>query len=397
MVVISEVGNERRAEPQAVRGNCGVGAIADRRNFSYEIIFNFIAKIEGNFCFFTFRSRGDYGIIAGESDKCVGGDVADGDKIKFATHDENYSTQLIRGEFGAPLVEWYTECMVTLREAIAEAEKKGVALGHFNISTVDALWGIYDAARELNVPVIIGVSEGERSFIGVHQVKALVQSIRDEFHFPIFLNADHSYSLDKAKEAIDAGYDAVIFDGARLTLEENIAATKQVVEYARGVDGEVLVEGELGYIGESSSILNEIPEEVTKSVMTTPEDATRFVTETGVDLFAPAVGNIHGMLRDTKNPHLDITRIIAIRGASGAPLVLHGGSGTSDEDFVNAIKAGISIVHINTEIRKAWRDALGISIQEDPDTVAPYKILKNSREAVRKVVFERLKLFNKHN
>ena len=284
-----------------------------------------------------------------------------------------------------------------LKEVIVEAEKKGIAIGHFNISTADTLWGIFDAARELNVPVIIGVSEGERSFIGARQAKALVQSIQDEYHYPIFLNADHSYSFDTAKEAIDAGYDAVIFDGAKRTIEENIAATKQVVEYARGVNKEVLVEGELGYIGESSSILNEIPEEVTKSVMTTPEDAARFVAETGVDLFAPAVGNIHGMLRDTKNPHLDITRIIAIRGASGAPLVLHGGSGTSDEDFVNAIKAGISIVHINTEIRKAWRDALGISIQEDPDTVAPYKILKNSREAVRKVVFERLKLFNKHN
>ena len=269
--------------------------------------------------------------------------------------------------------------MVTLKEVIAEAEKKGIAIGHFNISTVDALWGIYDAARELNVPVIIGVSEGERSFLGVRQVKALVQSIRDEFHFPIFLNADHSYSFDTAKEAVDAGY----------------AATKQVVEYARGVGREVLVEGELGYIGESSSILNEIPEEVTKSGMTTPEEATRFVAETGVDLFAPAVGNIHGMLRDAKNPHLDIPRIKAIRSAAGVPLVLHGGSGTSDEDFANAIQAGISVVHINTEIRKAWRDALGFSIQEDPDIVAPYKILKNSREAVRKVVFERLKLFSR--
>jgi len=298
----------------------------------------------------------------------------------------------------SPLCEFwswcYNEIMVTLKEAIAEAEKKGIAIGHFNISTTDALWGIFDAARELNVPIIIGVSEGERSFIGVRQAKALVQSIQDEYHYPIFLNADHSYSFDSAKEAIDAGYDAVIFDGAKLPLEENIAITKQVVEYARKTAGEVLVEGELGYIGESSSILSEIPEAVKKSGMTTSEEATRFVAETGVDLFAPAVGNIHGMLRDLKEPPLDIPRIKAIRSAAGVPLVLHGGSGTSDDDFMEAIKAGISIVHINTEIRKAWRDALGVSIQEDPDTVAPYKILKNSREAVRKVVFERLKLFS---
>src|SRR3989338_1150488 len=307
---------------------------------------------------------------------------------------------IISREIGmiSPLCEFwswcYNEIMVTLKEAIAEAEKKGIAIGHFNISTTDALWGIFDAARELNVPIIIGVSEGERSFIGVRQAKALVQSIQDEYHYPIFLNADHSYSFDSAKEAIDAGYDAVIFDGAKLPLEENIAITKQVVEYARKTAGEVLVEGELGYIGESSSILSEIPEAVKKSGMTTSEEATRFVAETGVDLFAPAVGNIHGMLRDLKEPPLDIPRIKAIRSAAGVPLVLHGGSGTSDDDFMEAIKAGISIVHINTEIRKAWRDALGVSIQEDPDTVAPYKILKNSREAVRKVVFERLKLFS---
>ena len=286
----------------------------------------------------------------------------------------------------------------TLQEVIAWSEKNKKAIGHFNISTIEALWGIFNAAREYNVPVIIGVSEGERAFLGVRQTAALIQSIREEFDYPIFLNADHTYSFEKAKEAIDAGYDSIIFDGAMLSLEENINETKRSVLYAKEVSKnrstQIMVEGELGYIGKSSEILDKMPVDVSDAGMTVPTKAARFVKETGVHLFAPAVGNIHGMLRNIKNPDLDVENIKRIKKAVGVPLVLHGGSGTSDNDFKKAIQAGVSIIHINTEIRAAWRSALENALQEDRDTVAPYKILKNSREAVRKVVLERLKLFN---
>lgn len=117
---------------------------------------------------------------------------------------------------------------------------------------MEALWGIFRAAQSLNLPVIIGVSEGERDFIGVRQVAALVKSIREEYNYPIYLNADHTYSFDRVKEAIDAGFDSVIFDGAKLSFEENVAVTKQCVEYARNCGRDVLVEAELGYIGTSS-------------------------------------------------------------------------------------------------------------------------------------------------
>ena len=291
--------------------------------------------------------------------------------------------------------------MITLREAIETAEKRKVAIGHFNISTIEALWAIAEAAKELKVPVIIGVSEGERHFLGVRQMAVLVKSIREEYgyegnDYPIFLNADHTYSFQGVKEAIDAGYDAVIFDGAKLSLEENIRTTKQCVEYAHSISNgkNVLVEGELGYIGQSSEVFDTLPLGFSENNMTTPEEAKRFVEETGVQLFAPAVGNMHGMLRDMNNPALDIPRIKKIRESAGVPLVLHGGSGITDDDFTKAIDAGISVIHINTEIRAAWRHALGVARQEDIDTVAPYKILKSPKEAVRKVVLERLKLFN---
>lgn len=286
--------------------------------------------------------------------------------------------------------------MKTLREVIREAESNHAAVGHFNISNIEGLWAIFRAARNLNLPVIIGLSEGERDFVGVRQAVALVKSIREEFDYPIFINADHTYSFERVKEAVDAGFDAVIFDGAKLPIDENIKITKQCVEYAKSKNPNILVEAELGYIGTSSKILDEIPEGagVSEETLTSAEDTARFVTETSVDLFSPSVGNIHGMLRNMPNPRLNISRVRAIKEAAKVPLVLHGGSGIVDQDFTDAIKAGISMVHINTEIRVAYRDAVKKALADHPDEVAPYKIMKGAVAAMEEVVSERLKLFN---
>ena len=286
--------------------------------------------------------------------------------------------------------------MQTLREAIAEAATKKVAIGHFNISDTEGLWAVFRAAQALNLPIIIGVSEGERDFIGIKQVAVLVKSLREEFDYPIFLNADHTYSVERVKEVIDAGFDAAIFDGAKLSLEENIAQAKQCVDYARQQNRDILIEGELGYIGTSSKLLDAVPEGVSlnEDSLTKPEDAKRFVAETGVDLLAPAVGNIHGMLKSRPNPKLNIERVGAVRAAAGVPLVLHGGSGNSQDDFKQAIAAGMPIVHINTELRVAYRDALKLSLQDNPDEVAPYKFIKPGVVAMQKVVESKLKLFN---
>jgi len=286
--------------------------------------------------------------------------------------------------------------MKTLKEYIAEAEKKGVAIGHFNISNLETLKGIFEAAKKLDLPVIIGTAEGERNFIGTKQAVALVKSLREEFSYPIFLNADHTYSFDKVKEAVDAGYDAVIFDATGLSFEENIKITKQCVAYAKSVNPNIIVEAELGFIGSSSKVLEGIPEgvKITEEFLTKPEEAKKFVAETGVDMLAPAVGNIHGMLKGGKDPALNIKRMKEIKEAVGIPMVLHGASGNSVDDIKAAISAGMSCVHINTEIRVAFRQALVKSLQENPDEVAPYKYMKDSVLAVEKVVTEKLKLFS---
>ncbi|MDD5430796.1 MAG: class II fructose-bisphosphate aldolase [Candidatus Pacebacteria bacterium] len=286
--------------------------------------------------------------------------------------------------------------MVNLREAIKSAEQKKVAIGHFNISDLVALKAIFEAAQELNVPIIIGTSEGEANFVDREQVVALVKSLRQEHNFPIFLNSDHTHSIEEVRKAVTAGYDAILFDAGKLPLEENIKNTKEVVEYIRSVNPNVLIEGELGYIGVSSKVYEGMPEGVSikPEDLTTPEQAARFVKETGVDLLAPAVGNIHGIIAGG-NPKLDIEKIRKIREAAGVPLVLHGGSGISDEDFSAAIDAGISIIHINTEIRLAWRKGIEEGLKDNPQEIAPYKILPEAVEEIRKVVAQRLKLFDK--
>ena len=285
--------------------------------------------------------------------------------------------------------------MKTLRECIKEAEEKKVAIGHFNVSNLEALHAICQAAKKLNVPVMIGLSEGEEKFVGRNEAVALIHEIREKENFPIFLNADHHYSFERVKGAIDAGFDSVIIDGADLSFEDNVKITKQCVDYVRSVTKDtgrdILIEAEFGYIGSGSNVKEVIPEGA--GILTKPEEAKRFVKWTGIDMLAPSVGSIHGLIKSGK-PHIDGELIAQIRSSAGVPLVLHGGSGLRDEDFITAIRAGISVIHINTEIRLAYKEALEKFLAENPDEVAPYKILQPAVNAIEKVVENRLKLFN---
>lgn len=286
--------------------------------------------------------------------------------------------------------------MQTLREIVAQAKSKHIAIGHFNFASIEVANAIVEAAQELGVPVILGTAEGEESFVGTEEAVALVQSLRATHNHPIYLNADHHYTFESVKKCIDAGYDMVIFDGAKLSLEENTRITKECVTYARSCGRDILVEAELGYIGQASGILDAIPEGVglSEDELTKPEEARDFIKATGIDMFAPSVGNVHGMLRNVPDPDLNIRRIKEITETVSIPLVLHGASGNSASDIKAAIANGISVVHVNTELRRAWTDALKQHIGAHPDDVAPYKVLKESREAVKQVVLGKLKIFS---
>jgi ketose-bisphosphate aldolase len=286
--------------------------------------------------------------------------------------------------------------MPGLHEVLEQAQSKGVSVGHFNIGAFVMLKAVFASAQELKVPVIVGVSEGERKFLGVREIATLVRSLREEFDFPIFLNADHTHTLASATEAAKAGFDSIVFDLSALPFEENICQTKNAIAVLKDINPAILIEGEIGDIGTGSEI-HDVAPDLAKG-LTSPEEAKQYVDATGVDILAPAVGNMHGMLASmvegkTKK-RLDIARIAQIKNATGALITLHGGSGTNDEDLRKAIAAGINVVHINTELRVAWRRGLEEGLAKLPNEVVPYKILPFALEAIMQTATSRLRLFN---
>jgi fructose-bisphosphate aldolase, class II len=282
-------------------------------------------------------------------------------------------------------------------DLITEYKNKGHAIAHFNISNLDQARAIVEVAEELNQPVIIGASEGERGYMGVVMVRKIVDQLNEEYSVPVYLNADHTYSLDKVREVVEAGYDSVIVDGAKLPYEENVALVKSCVDFVRGYEEKtgkrVLVEAELGYIGQSSSLNTALPEGVSDENLTTVEQAKDFIIRTGIDMFAPAIGNVHGMLIDAEEPKLHIDRLKEISAVVDVPLVLHGASGNTDEDLKGSIDNGVAIIHINTEIRKAFRDGQVAYLHEHPNEVAPYKFAKAGQEEMKKIVKAKMMLY----
>jgi fructose-bisphosphate aldolase class II len=283
----------------------------------------------------------------------------------------------------------------TLREVLDEARQNKVAIGHFNISDLAGLKAVFESARALNVPVIVGLSEGERDFMGVHEAAAVVKVLHEKYDFPIFLNADHTHSLASAEDAARAGFDSIVFDRSELPFAQNISETKKAVEALKAINPAILIEGEIGEIGTGSEIHEEAPQGLT---LTTAEEAREFAAATGIDILAPAVGNTHGlsrsMIRGEAQKRLDIDRIAEIRKATGLFMTLHGASGTNDDDLWRAIQAGITEIHINTEVRLAWRRGLEAAFAKERDQVVPYKLLPAAVDAMKEVVRTRLLLFN---
>lgn len=282
--------------------------------------------------------------------------------------------------------------MQTLRETINEYKQAGKAIGHFNFSDSNQLKAIADAAKETGLPVIAGLSEGEREFFSLAHARALID-IYQSRGVQIYLNADHTYDVEKVQRAIAAGVDSVVVDGAKLPFEENLRLLDVCVGYARSSGRDVVVEGELGYIGTSSKLHDELPEGVMIENLTSVEDAKKFVSETGVDCFAPAVGNIHGMLKNAAEPRLHPERVREIANAVGVPLVLHGASGNTQEDIRACIAAGMAVVHINTEFRLAYREGLKESLAANQGEAAPYKFLAPVEEKMKEFLIEKMRLF----
>jgi fructose-bisphosphate aldolase, class II len=282
----------------------------------------------------------------------------------------------------------------SLRQSFQTLGERHRALGHFNFSDLVVLKAVADTARQLDVPVVVGVSEGEREFVGVRQAAALVKSLREEYGQPIYLNADHTHSLEKSLEAARAGFDSIVFDLSQLPFEENARQTKQAVEALKSVNPNIIVEAEVGYIGSSSTIHDAKPQHL--DPLTTPEQAKQFVDETKIDAFAPSVGTTHGMLKamltGKESKHLDLNRIREIKAATNVFLTLHGGSGTDRKELAGGVEAGLNLIHINTELRVAWRRGIEKALASKPDEVTPYKLLPEAYDDVAAIVKSLLEL-----
>lgn len=285
---------------------------------------------------------------------------------------------------------------MTLKEILKKASAEGWSTGHFNASELDQVKAVIEVCVEIGSPAIVGTSEGERKHLGLAEAVALRDAFRKEYKIPVFLNADHSKSVETAKAAADAGYDSIHIDLSEKSFEENLAGSRAVAEYVKMKGGDVSLEGELGYLKGESRIQDE-KIAVDRKDYTKPEQAKEFVEKTGVDRLAIVVGNIHGISLD--EPNLDIERIKEIRAAvpKDIILVLHAGSGIPADQIKDAIGAGIANIHINTDIRIAYVEGLREGLEKDPEGVAMYKLDKGAIEAMKEVVKEKLKLFGAVN
>jgi ketose-bisphosphate aldolase len=286
---------------------------------------------------------------------------------------------------------------MTLTELHNKAKREQWAVPHFNFSSLSQLQGILEGAVMMRAPVVVGTSEGEREFIGLTQAVDLVKSFRTKYDIPIFLNADHSKSYETAIAASDAGYDSVHIDVSKKSFEENLAETKKVVEYVKNTRPEVEVEGELGYLATESSKIYHEAVEIPEDSYTKVEEAVRYVKETGVNRFAPAIGNLHGIAANTPKIRFDLIESLTQELPANLTFVLHGGSGILNEDLRKIVELGFNNVHISTEIRNAFTKGLREFLVNNPEEINPTKYLSAGKEAVIPVIKEKLEIYKTVN
>lgn len=268
------------------------------------------------------------------------------------------------------------------------------AVGAFNIDNQETLIAVARAAKELNAPVLVEVSDGEVKALGLENIRDMVDNYRSEYGIEMYINLDHSPTVDDAKRGIDAGFEFIHIDVSQAnhnaTDIEIIQQTQEVVEYAKFTGA--LVESEPHYFGGSSNVHTEkIDYEEIKKTFSTPEGSANFVHATGIDTFAAAIGNLHGKYPVPKE--LDLELLKQIRDALGCNISLHGGSGTPLHYFEEAAKIGVSKININSDMRYVFRTTLEQVLADNPDEYAVVKLMPTVYEAVQKVVEEKIGAF----
>ncbi len=276
--------------------------------------------------------------------------------------------------------------LVNFNEMLQKAKAEHFAVPHFNINNLEWTKYILEECERLQVPVILGVSEGAAKYMGgYHAITGMVKGLIEDLGItiPVCLHVDHGSSFEICKKAIDAGFTSVMIDASRKELEENIRITKEVVDYAheRGVS----VEAEVGHIGGTE---DNITSEVTNARL---EECIEIVEKTGIDALAPALGSVHGFYKG--EPNLDFERMKLINETLPVPLVLHGGSGIPDNQIKEAIACGTSKINVNTEVQVAWSKAVREFLSADNKAYDPRKVIGSGEKAFKEKIEEKIRLF----
>ena len=283
---------------------------------------------------------------------------------------------------------------VRARHLMQRSRQQHFAVGAFNIDNQETLIAVCRAAQELQSPVLVEVSDGEVKAIGLDNIRDMVDNYKKEYGIEMYINLDHSPTVEAAKRGIDAGFEFIHIDISQAnheaTDQEIIDKTKEVVAYAKFTGA--LVEAEPHYFGGSSNLHTEdIDYEEIKKTFSTPEGTKAFVDATGIDTFAAAIGNLHGKYPVPKE--LDLELLQNIRNTIGCLISLHGGSGTPGHYFTDAAKIGVSKVNINSDMRYAFRKTLEKVLADHPDEYAVVKLMPEVYGEVQKVVEEKIETF----
>lgn len=280
------------------------------------------------------------------------------------------------------------------RELMLRSNHEHFAVGAFNIDNQETLLAIARAAQATDSPVLVEVSHGEVVAIGLDNLRDMVDNYKKEFDIEMYINLDHSPSVDAAKRGIDAGFEFIHIDISQAkkdaSLDEIIAGTKEIVHYATFTGA--LVESEPHYFAGSSNVHKEkIDYAKLRKTFTKPAEAARFVEETGIDTFAAAIGNLHGTY--PVEPKLDIDLLRKIRDAISCNISLHGGSGIPEHYFREAARVGVSKININSDLRYAFRTTLEKQLKDNPDQYAVIKLMTPVYEALQQVVENKIDVF----
>lgn len=281
--------------------------------------------------------------------------------------------------------------LVTLREILSNTRKERYAVGAFNFNDYEDAKGIIEGAKEENSPVILMASMGAIQYIGLQHTAAMIREMANKVNIPVCLHLDHATDFDLIKEAIKCGFTSVMIDASKKNFEENIKESKAVVQFAKPYG--CSVEAELGQVGGKEE---HIEAEDDEAGYTRPGDVPRFVEETGIDALAVAIGTCHGFY--TKEPKLDFKRLEKIAQLTDCPLVLHGGSGISVEDFKRCISMGMSKINVGTELKATFSNALRDTVNRLPESeFDPRNYMKPVTQACKEVVREKIKIFGSSN